>query len=966
MNRPILLVSGEATPAAHVDRLRQQVVAAGFDAERAPPEQAVDLVREKTKQGEAPDVILVDAEIGHVGLLARRLRGVYPVGHLIFACSAGQVAPLRRELQRTPMIGSHWSIADTDDPALARIIGEAAHGTQRRLRLRTTLDRANSMLQAQRPADGLEYRRLLMSERYLESFLSQSSDAIVALDGQSTILYCNASAGRLFAIEAKAMLGMHASKLPCWTPEFAQYLSRTAGGEKVQAAEFDTAIGERYLPVEVVFSRVADESGGFLGTTLVIRDISARRLQAEAERLAQDMRNRMIERERERLVRMFDQAPGFMAIMQGPAHTIELANQTFHRLFSGRELLRKPIRDALPDVSGQPFLTQLDAVFRDATPHLARALPVSIRRGPELVEQVFVDLVYQPVFDDSGHVTGIFCQGNDVTAQKLAQDQLIAHQMELEELVNERTKALHTTEVALHQSQKLEAIGKLTGGVAHDFNNILQVIASNLEMLQAESRDNPVALARLQKAIASVDRGAKLSSQLLSFARRQPLQPVPTNLGRIVRDMDDLLRRALGESIQVETIVGGGLWIAMVDRNQLENVILNMAINARDAMQSEGRLTIELGNAMLDDAYVHGLTDVPPGQYVMLAVSDTGSGMTPETMERVFEPFFTTKREGEGTGLGLSMVYGFVKQSGGHIRIYSELGHGTTFKIYLPRVHAAETIVEDIRRAPATGGTETILVVEDDLALQGTVVEMLNGLGYKTLKANDGESALSILNSGIHIDLLFTDVVMPGSVRSPDLARQAKEIQPGIEVLFTSGYTQNAIVHGGRLDPGVELISKPYRRDDLARKIGHMLANRRQVLALETALDGGGNTVRNEATAPSSRRVLVVEDNADALDMLCELLRLLGYDATAASNGEEAVRLLADREFHILLTDIGLPGISGIDLATQAKRSHPGLKVIFASGYGEVETLDFQASSLPKPYDLAELQRVLEENGMQA
>lgn len=817
VNRPILLVSGSADSAPHLVQLRERIRSTGFHVESAAPAVAVDVVRKKAEAGQAPELILIDAAAGHVGVLARALRGQYPSGHLMFVCSGTQISSLRLELQRTPMIGAYWSIAAVEDPALEKMIREAVHGTQRRLRLRTTLDKANAMLQAPRPADGLEYRRLMMSERYLESFLSQSSDAIVALDHRSTILYSNASAARLFAMAATAMPGLHASALPCWTPAFGEYLNRVAGGERSQTAEFDCEIGGRRLPIEVVFSRVDDEARGFLGITLVIRDISARRV---------------------------------------------------------------------------------------------------------------------------------------------AQDKLIAHQAELEQLVNERTEALRTTEVALRQSQKLEAIGKLTGGVAHDFNNILQVIAGNLEMLQAELRDNPIMLERLRKAIASVDRGAKLSSQLLSFARRQPLQPVPTNLGRVVRDMDDLLRRALGESIEVETIVGGGLWIAMVDRNQLENVILNMAINARDAMQSEGRLTIELGNAMLDDDYVEALADVPAGQYVMLAISDTGSGMTPETMERVFEPFFTTKREGEGTGLGLSMVYGFVKQSGGHIRIYSELGHGTTFKIYLPRVHASEAVIEDVRRIPATGGSETILVVEDDLALQSTVVEMLNGLGYKTLKANDGESALTILHSGLHIDLLFTDVVMPGNVKSPDLARQAKEIQPGIEVLFTSGYTQNAIVHGGRLDPGVELISKPYRRDDLARKIGHLLANRRQAANLHAALEEQPARP-GEAPAARSRRILVVEDNADALDMLCELLKILGQDVQGASSGEEAIRLLADRSFHVLLTDVGLPGMSGIDLAIQAKRKQPALKVIFASGYGAIGELDFEVTSLPKPYDLADLQRVL-------
>jgi len=383
--------------------------------------------------------------------------------------------------------------------------------------------------------------------------------------------------------------------------------------------------------------------------------------------------------------------------------------------------------------------------------------------------------------------------------------------------------------------------------------------------------------------------------------------------------------------------------------------------NARDAMGAQGRLTLELGNAMLDDAYVRAQTDVPAGQYVMLAVSDTGSGMTPETMERAFEPFFTTKGEGEGTGLGLSMVYGFVKQSGGHVRIYSELGHGTTFRIYLPRVHLPEALVEDVRRTPAQGGSETILVVEDDLSLQATVVEMLTGLGYRTLKARNGDSALTILQSGAHIDLLFTDVVMPGKLRSPELARLAKEIQPDIEVLFTSGYTQNAIVHGGRLDPGLELISKPYRRDDLARKIGHILANRRQTAGLARAIR---ETRAPEAdAAPAALRILVVEDNADARDMLCELLGVLGHAVRGAASAEEALAIAGQDGFDVLLTDIGLPGMSGVDLARQLKRGQPGLDIVFSSGYGAVDDIDFHAHVLPKPYSLAQLETLLAQVG---
>ncbi|HEY4542379.1 MAG TPA: response regulator, partial [Noviherbaspirillum sp.] len=497
-----------------------------------------------------------------------------------------------------------------------------------------------------------------------------------------------------------------------------------------------------------------------------------------------------------------------------------------------------------------------------------------------------------------------------------------------------------------------------TGGVAHDFNNILQIIAGNLELLKLEFAGTPQAGNRLQQARLAVERGAKLASQLLSFARRQPLQPLPTNLGRVLREIDDLLRRALGESVEIETIVSGGLWTASVDRNQLENVILNLAINARDAMKSAGKLTIEVGNAALDDHYVRLHPDVNAGQYVMLAISDTGSGMPPEVMERIFEPFFTTKPEGEGTGLGLSMVYGFVKQSGGHIKVYSEPGHGTTFKLYLPRVQQSEAQVTDVRAAPVTGGSETVLVVEDDAAVQAIAVEMLSGLGYKVLRAVDAQSALSILQSGIAVDLLFTDVVMPGPLRSPDLARQAKAILPGIGVLFTSGYTQNAIDHGGRLDQGMELISKPYRREDLARKVRQVLDERKKSAPQEIA----NPTPASPAVLPGivpTFRILVVEDNEDSLLMLCEVLEVLGHVPKGASNAEEALKLLAAEPFDILLTDVGLPGKSGRELAEQAVQARPTLQVIFCSGYGDILDAKVPALSLPKPYDLEKITKVL-------
>jgi signal transduction histidine kinase/DNA-binding response OmpR family regulator len=540
----------------------------------------------------------------------------------------------------------------------------------------------------------------------------------------------------------------------------------------------------------------------------------------------------------------------------------------------------------------------------------------------------------------------------------------------LEERIRERTTELEKTHAQLRQSQKLEAIGQLTGGVAHDFNNVLQVIAGNLQLLQMSLAGNAEAQRRLEAAAFAADRGAKLSSQLLAFARRHPLQPVATNIGRVLRGMDDLLRRALGESVQIETVVAGGLWTTLADPHQLENVILNLAINARDAMKGDGRLTLELNNAMLDDHYVLHEPEVSPGQYVMLAISDTGCGMPPEVIARAFEPFFTTKREGEGTGLGLSMAYGFVKQSNGHIRIYSEVGSGTTIKIYLPRSMQPEVELPNLRNAPVVGGSETVLVVEDDLAVQATVVDMLQGLGYRVLKASDGQGALTILQSGIPIDLLFTDVVMPGPVRSIEVARQAKQMFPAIEVLFTSGYTQNAIVHGGRLDPGVELISKPYRRDELARKIRQLFAARKESGApaapsavAPAPMPASESEETGQAVAAAPKSILVVEDNPDARAMLGELLLRLGHAVEAVGSAEQALELLAERRFDILLTDHSLPGMTGLELARTVLAHGYRMRIIFSSGYGAQATpgLEVEPSFLPKPFTLAALQKVLDE-----
>jgi PAS domain S-box-containing protein len=401
----------------------------------------------------------------------------------------------------------------------------------------------------------------------------------------------------------------------------------------------------------------------------------------------------------------------------------------------------------------------------------------------------------------------------------------------LETRVAQAVKERMKVEEALRQAQKMEAIGQLTGGVAHDFNNLLTVILGGLETIARQLSTFPASPATeriersLRMASHGAERAATLTARLLAFARRQPLDPRPLDAGRLVTNLADLLQRTLGETIALETVTGGGLWGTHADPGELENALVNLAVNARDAMPTGGRLTIETGNAHLDDAYVAQVPEpVAAGQYVLIAVSDTGTGMTRETMAQVFEPFFTTKDVGKGTGLGLSQVYGFVRQSDGHVRIYSEVGEGTTIKIYLPRLMAEASEAEAASPAsPTHGGVESILVVEDHDDLRAFSTGVLRELGYQVLEAANGRSALEVLQATQDVDLLFTDVVLPEGMDGRRLADEVMRRRPGIKVLFTTGYTRNAIVHHGRLDPGVNLISKPFSFEGLAAKVREVL-----------------------------------------------------------------------------------------------------------------------------------------------
>lgn len=388
--------------------------------------------------------------------------------------------------------------------------------------------------------------------------------------------------------------------------------------------------------------------------------------------------------------------------------------------------------------------------------------------------------------------------------------------------IEEREKA----EAALRQAQKMEAIGRLTGGIAHDFNNMLAIILGSLDLLQNRRQEQDARTQRLvQQAVDATQRAAALTQRLLAFSRLQPLKPTSVDIAKAVTDMGEMLRRTLGETIAVETIISGGLWRAQIDLAQLETAILNLAINARDAMPRGGKLTIETANAYLDRAYAQSESEVVAGQYVMLAITDTGTGMPPDVVAQVFEPFFTTKPPGVGTGLGLSQVHGFIKQSGGHIRIYSEVGTGTSIKLYLPRSSA------EPERAP-TQATQpdpmarrgiTVLVVEDEAGVREFAVEALATLGFDVLAADGAAAALLLLDAHPEIVLLLTDVVMP-EVNGRVLADEALRRRPDLKVVFMTGYTRNAIIHNGVLDPGTHLVSKPFTVAQLAAELNATLA----------------------------------------------------------------------------------------------------------------------------------------------
>jgi len=512
---------------------------------------------------------------------------------------------------------------------------------------------------------------------------------------------------------------------------------------------------------------------------------------------------------------LLESAPDAMVVSNQDG-TIIIVNVQTEKLFGypREELLGKPIEVLVPTGLRDRHVRHRSACAVDAG---ARAMGAGLelfgkhKDGTEFPVEISLSPRQAP--------EGVLISSaiRDISERKAAEAALAQERAE-----RERAEGI------LRQTHKMDVLGQLAGGIAHDFNNLLGVIISSLEILQCRIQtDEPRLHDPINTALYAAERSAVLTHQILAFSRQQPLDPRPMDANKLIVGMSRLLHQALGENIEIETVLAAGLWTIAADINQLENAILNLVVNARDAMAPGGRLTVETGNVYFDDAYANTHAQVRSGQFVMIAVSDTGMGMSQETIDKAFEPFFTTKERGHGTGLGLSQVYGFIKQSGGHVKIYSEVGEGTSVKMYLPRIVGkviAPDELREFRAAPARQRSETILVVEDNELLLASVATMLREHAYRVLTATDAATALKLLESEPNINLLFTDIMLPGVINGRQLADEARRRRRDLLVLFTTGYARNAVIHHGRLDQGVQLIIKPFTYAALVAKIDQILA----------------------------------------------------------------------------------------------------------------------------------------------
>ena len=627
-------------------------------------------------------------------------------------------------------------------------------------------------------------------EQLFIAAVESSNDAIVTKNLDGVITGWNQAAERLFGFTSQEAIG---KRIDIIVPgelrdEVQGILAKIKSGEKVDHHETVRVHkdGQR-IDVSLSVSPVKSQSGVIIGAAKVARDIGARKLAQAALLESEQMARAIIDTALDAFIQLDDSGT---VIGWSPK-----AEDMFG--WSSQEIIGQQLSSFIIPIENRDAHSERIAQFlRGADNGILgrRYESPSLRRdGTEFESEVSLTALRRR----DGYIINGFIR--DITEQVAAEERF-------------------------RQTQKMESVGQLTGGIAHDFNNMLTVITGTIDILGDAVADKPQLSAIAKLISEAADRGAELTGHLLAFARKQPLQPRETDINVLMVSAEKLLRPTLGEHIEIETSLNRDVWSALVDPSQLSSALLNLAINARDAMPNRGKLMLETNNAVLDQAYAKTNADVHPGDYVLIAVSDTGDGIPIAIRDRIFEPFFTTKAVGKGTGLGLSMVYGFVKQSGGHIKVYSEEGHGTTFKIYLPRAGTeAEPVTVSSTVSQIEGGNETILIVEDDTLVRTSVTAQIQSLGYQTLSAANAAEALAIVDGGSQFDLLFTDVIMPGKMNGRQLAEEMVNRRMSLKVLFTSGYTENAIIHHGRLDPGVLLLAKPYRKQELARMLRRAL-----------------------------------------------------------------------------------------------------------------------------------------------
>lgn len=628
-------------------------------------------------------------------------------------------------------------------------------------------------------------RQLAEGGHLVLAAVRSANDAIVTVNLDGMITSWNAGAEQLFGYSAREAIGTNIGIIvpDDRSQEMSGELARIARGERVRHYEtVRVAKDGRPIVVSLSVSPLRLPSGKIVGASKIARDVTERKNAEEALLESEGMARAIIDTALDAFIQM-DEA----------GHIIGW-NQQAEAIFGwsrdeavGRSLgdLIVPERHRARHKAGiARFLQSGESAI------LGKRIEIDAlrRNGTEIK----VELKVTALRRHGGYVFNAFVQD---FPEKRAEDE------------------------QLRMSQKMEAIGQLTGGVAHDFNNMLTVITGTIEILAEGVAGNPKLAATVKLMDEAATHGVEMTQRLLAFARKQPLQPYKTDVNALIVDAAKLLRQTLGEQIEIESILQDDLPPVLVDGSQLTTALLNLALNARDAMPYGGKLMLETEDVHLDEAYARANREVRPGRYVMVAVSDTGRGIPAAIRDKVFEPFFTTKGPGKGTGLGLGMVYGFVKQSNGHIKIYSEEGQGTTIRLYLPQAAETDETLEITPAAAIEGGQETILIVEDDALVRNFVTGQLRSLGYTTLVAANAAEALRLIEQGAALDLLFTDVIMPGPMNGRQLAEEVVKRRPSVKVLFTSGYTQNAIFHHGRLDPDIILLPKPYRKSDLARMV---------------------------------------------------------------------------------------------------------------------------------------------------